>query len=189
MVAGVDEAGRGALAGPIVAAAVILNPRSKIIGVKDSKKLTALKRESLFDLISRNAASSAAGIVTAAEIDEIGIQAANLLALEIAVRNLTEEPDCVLADWYENDGFDVPWHAVKGGEAAHAAIAAASVIAKVTRDRIMIELHEEYPAYGFDGHKGYGSERHLKAIAAHGPCPIHRLSYEPCASNIASSRD
>ena len=184
LIAGTDEAGRGALAGPIVAAAIILNPESPISGVKDSKKLTPKRREQLYDLIVEQSICYAPGIVSAAKIDQIGIQAANILAMEIAISGLSPRPDCVLADWYENDSFHLPWHGVRDGEAAHQAIAAASIFAKVTRDRIMVELAAQYPEYGFDGHKGYGSEKHMAAIRAHGPSLIHRLSFEPCRTKL-----
>lgn len=182
LIAGTDEAGRGALAGPIVAAAVIINPKRKIAGVKDSKKLTPQKREHFYDLICEKSVCYAVGEISAAEIDSHGIQIANLMALEAAVRGLSAQPDCVLCDWYENDPFEIPWHGVKGGEDAHMAIAAASIIAKVTRDRIMVEMAGSYPEYGFDSHKGYGSETHLAALQNLGPSPIHRMSFEPCAS-------
>lgn len=184
LVAGADEAGRGALAGPIVAAAVILPDNIRIEGLKDSKKLTPKRRSLLYGLIEKRCLCCATGIITAAEIDRIGIQAANILAIETAALNLSERPDCVLADWYENSNFEIPWHGVRGGEAAHQAIAAASVIAKVTRDRIMVELAPQYPEYGFDGHKGYGSEKHIKAIDQYGPSLVHRLSFEPLRSRL-----
>lgn len=182
LIAGTDEAGRGALAGPIVASAVVISPATRLRDVKDSKKLTHKQRESLYDVIREGCLCCASGIISAAEIDRIGIQAANIRAMEMAVTDLPVEPDCVLADWYENDSFKLPWHGVKAGEAAHVSIAAASIIAKVTRDRIMVELSGQYPLYGLDGHKGYGCEKHIEAINTHGPSPVHRLSFEPCAS-------
>lgn len=184
LVAGADEAGRGALAGPIVAAAVVLNIDYPIEGLKDSKKLTPKRRNSLFELIEEHSLCHAAGIVSASEIDRLGIQSANILAIETAALNLTTKPDCVLVDWYENHRFMIPWHGVRGGEAAHPAIAAASIIAKVTRDRIMVELSERYPEYGLDRHKGYGSAAHIEAIHVHGPSPIHRMSFAPCNSKL-----
>lgn len=180
LVAGTDEAGRGALAGPIVAAAVILNETNPLPGVKDSKKLTPKQRDSWYQSISEHAVAVGVAIVSAADIDRDGIQHANLAALEQSVAALAAEPDCVVADWYDNPQSSVPWHAVVNGEATHPAIAAASIIAKVTRDRIMIELHDEFPEYGFAGHKGYGSVIHLNALRVLGPCPVHRLSFAPC---------
>ncbi len=180
LIAGTDEAGRGALAGPIVAAAVIMPANNKLKGVKDSKKLTPGQRDTWYLLIEQHALAVGLAEVSPSDIDRDGIQHANMTALEQAVAALTDRPDCVLADWYENPGFAVPWHGVVNGEESHPAIAAASIVAKVRRDRIMIELSEQYPEYGFAGHKGYGSAAHLQALRSHGPSPVHRLSFAPC---------
>ncbi len=180
LVAGTDEAGRGALAGPIVAAAVILPVNKALKGVKDSKKLTPAQRDTWYILIAEKAVALAVAAISPADIDRVGIQQANINALEQAVTALADQPDCVLADWYENPAFGLPWHGVANGEETHPSIAAASIIAKVSRDRIMIELAGTYPEYGFAGHKGYGSAGHLKALRTHGPSPVHRLSFAPC---------
>jgi ribonuclease HII len=180
LVAGVDEAGRGALAGPLVAAAVILPANNLLPGIRDSKKFTSKQRDAWYETITHKARRWAVASVSAAEIDRVGIQQANVKALEDAAKALSLMPDCVVCDWYENPAWDGPWHAIIHGEMSHPAIAAASIIAKVTRDRIMIELHETYPEYDFAGHKGYGSACHLEALRVHGPCLIHRSSYAPC---------
>jgi ribonuclease HII len=180
IIAGTDEAGRGALAGPIVAAAVILSIDDTPEGIIDSKKLTAIQRDRFFEEIANRAISVGIGRIDSNRIDQMGIQKANLCAMMEAVNDLAETPDCVLADWYENPGFKPPWHGVAKGEESHTSIAAASIVAKVTRDRIMVEYALQYPDYGFASHKGYGSRNHIQAINSVGPCPIHRMSYEPC---------
>ncbi len=182
LVAGADEAGRGALAGPLVAAAVILHPKRRPEGLRDSKKLTAKRRSELYEVIAENSLAWSVSVVEPAEIDRLGIQKANMLALESAVLSLSRRPDYVAADWYKNDGFKLPWEGVRDGDSTVASIAASSIIAKVTRDRMMARLAEEYPGYGFEGHKGYGSAAHLAAISSLGPSPIHRLSYRPCSA-------
>jgi len=184
IVAGSDEAGRGALAGPIVAAAVVLRRRNNIDGLKDSKKLSPSAREILYGHIVKKSKAWATGIVTASEIDERGIQHANLKAMEEAVKRLSIIPDCVIADWYENPGYYLPWLGIARGEDSHPSIAAASIVAKVTRDRIMRELAEEYPRYGFAAHKGYGTSSHIAAIKEFGLSDEHRMSFEPCRSLV-----
>jgi ribonuclease HII len=182
MVAGADEAGRGSLAGPIVAAAVIFHHKRFPKGLRDSKKLTGKHRTSLYEAITTQCLDWNVEAIGPADIDRMGIQKANILALETAVLRLCSRPDYVVVDWYRNDGFQLPWEGVRAGDSTVASIAAASIIAKVTRDRIMIELADEYPGYGFERHKGYGSAEHLEALNELGPSPVHRLSYKPCSA-------
>jgi ribonuclease HII len=182
VVAGVDEAGRGCLAGPIIAGAAILDLSKQIPGLRDSKKLTQKSREGLYIRITEESRAWSIGIVEPADIDKMGIQKANLRALELAVEGLSIEPDYVVADWYANDGFRISWEGVHGGDASLASIAAASILAKVTRDKIMRELACKYPGYGFEKHKGYGAAEHLDAIQILGPSPVHRMSFRPCSS-------
>lgn len=181
-IAGTDEAGRGSLAGPLVAAAVILRLRRIPDGLRDSKKLTAKRRSALYEIIIENCRAWSVGIVGPNDIDRMGIQKANMLALESAVLKLDSRPDYIMADWYKNDGFQLPWEGVRDGDSTIASIAAASILAKVTRDRLMFQLAKEYPGYGFERHKGYGSAEHLSAINELGPSPVHRLSYRPCSA-------
>ncbi len=176
-IAGVDEAGRGPLAGPIVSAAVVL--QSEVEGVDDSKRLTERKREELFDILMSNKHDIGISIISDEVIDRIGIQMANISAMLEAVSKLKRKPDLVLVDGYEIKGFPCPaWKIIKGDQLS-ASIGAASIIAKVTRDRIMKEFDNKYPGYGFAKHKGYGTKEHLSAIEKLGPCPIHRLSFAP----------
>jgi ribonuclease HII len=182
VIAGADEAGRGSLAGPLIAAAVVLNHKSLPDGLRDSKKLTPKRRSEIFEHITSECRAWSVGIIEAAEIDRLGIQKANMNALESAVLNLKERPDYVVADWYKNDGFQLPWEGVRDGDSLVASIAAASIVAKVTRDHLMLELALKYPGYGFERHKGYGSAEHLAAISELGPSPVHRLSYRPCSA-------
>ena len=176
-VAGVDEAGRGPLAGPIVAAAAILDcPMPEL---DDSKKLTALQRETLFDrLLAGNHLVSVAEIGPG-EIDQVGIQVANYSAMLQAVEGLAERPDYVLVDGFEIRGCSIPQRKVIKGDRRSQSIAAASILAKVTRDRIMEKLEEKFPGYGFARHKGYGTQEHMQAIEQLGPCPEHRMSFAP----------
>jgi ribonuclease HII len=176
-VAGIDEAGRGPLAGPVTAAAVILPVGLSIPGVNDSKKLSADKRERLYDVIMSQALSVGIGIVSPAEIDLINILQATRLAMLSAVRQLTPHPDCLLIDGITTIDSCIPQQTIKKGDSLSLTIAAASIIAKVTRDRYMIKMDIEYPGYGFAGHKGYGSAAHLEAIKNIGPSPIHRLTF------------
>ncbi|GAB4189833.1 MAG: ribonuclease HII [Simkaniaceae bacterium] len=180
IVAGIDEAGRGPLAGPVVAAACIL-PRDLIIeGIDDSKKLTEEKRESLFSfLINHPHVIYGVGIIDNKIIDEINILKASHRAMMEAVRALRTAPDYLLVDGNQMPASDIPLQGIVQGDSKSQSIAAASIIAKVTRDRIMKDFHEKWPHYGFDTHKGYATEKHLKAIEVYGPCPIHRLSYSP----------
>ena len=183
-IAGVDEAGRGPCAGPLVVAAVILNdPNAQVLkDVRDSKEVSESKREALFDVIMSVAESVSVIVIPPAEIDERGVHAANLDGMRRAVKGLTKEPAYVLTDGYAIEGLAIPNVAVWKGDQVVTAISAASIIAKVTRDRMMVELDQKYPQYGFAKHKGYITAAHTKALAEHGPCVEHRKSF----SNIAA---
>ena len=183
-IAGVDEAGRGPCAGPLVVAAVILNDPNapELLEVRDSKEVSESKREILFDVIMNIAESVSVIIVPPSEIDERGVHAANLDGMRRAVKGLSVEPAYVLTDGYAIEGLAIPNVAVWKGDQVVTAISAASIIAKVTRDRMMIELDKTYPQYGFAKHKGYITAVHTKALADHGPCTEHRKSF----SNIAA---
>lgn len=176
-VVGVDEAGRGPLAGPVVAAAVIL--ASPVTGINDSKQLTWEQRERFYEVLMAGGHSIGVAIVDADRIDHIGIQQANYQAMAQAIGAVTPTPDYVLVDGFRVPGLQAPQERIVKGDSRSQSIAAASVIAKVTRDRMMLEYDEAWPAYGFAAHKGYGTEAHLKAIETHGPCPIHRMSFAP----------
>ena len=174
---GVDEAGRGPLAGPVCAAAVILPEHLEIPGLNDSKKLTDKKRRELFPLIKEQAIAYGIGIATEGEIDEINILQATYLAMERAVAQLSVKPDLLLIDGNRAKDFGIPAKTVVKGDSLSASIAAASILAKVTRDDMMLELAETYPQYGFDIHKGYGTKAHYAALTEHGACQIHRKSF------------
>lgn len=176
-VAGVDEAGRGPLAGPVVAGCVILKPGQTIEGVNDSKKLTERQRDTLCTTICSEALDFGVGIVEADEIDRINILQASKKAMLLAIEDLIHPPDYLLIDAMTLE-INIPQKPLIKGDARSASIAAASIIAKTTRDRIMLGHHARYPQYGFDGHKGYGCKTHMEAIKKHGPCPIHRLSFK-----------
>jgi ribonuclease HII len=191
MVAGVDEAGRGPLAGPVVAAVVVLTPESeKIIlaseelqKIKDSKLIPAKKREELFELIKTSFPEIGVGICDHETIDRVNILQATFLAMKMAVTNLKNKPDIVLID----GKFPIPnsslrQEAIIDGDALVFSIAAASIVAKVTRDRIMDELHEKYPQYGFNNHRGYGTKEHMEALKKYGPCPVHRKTFKPVSN-------
>lgn len=176
-VCGCDEAGRGPLCGPVVAAAVIL-PRDTVIeGLNDSKKLTEKKREALFDIIKEKAIAYAIAEASPAEIDEINILNASMLAMRRAVAALTVKADFALIDGNCSRGFDIPTETVVKGDAKSASIAAASILAKVTRDRQCIELDKEYPEYNIAKHKGYPTKEHMDAVRKYGPAPIYRMSF------------
>jgi ribonuclease HII len=179
LVAGVDEAGRGPLAGPVVAAAVILDELQPIKGLADSKVLTARRREKLFDEIRAKALCCCIAEASAAEIDEINILQATLLAMRRAVEGLRLKPAKVLVDGNRIPVLKVPAEAIVKGDAKVKAISAASILAKVHRDRLCAAMHEAHPQYGFDGHKGYPTPEHLAALSAHGACPEHRRSFAP----------
>jgi ribonuclease HII len=176
-IAGIDEAGRGPLAGPVVASAVILPSGLLIEGVNDSKKLSPDKREQLFDVIMERALSIGIGMGTPELIDRINILQATRHAMLEAVSQLTPAPDFILIDGISTIESSIPQKTIKKGDALSISIAAASIIAKVTRDRLMRKLDLLYPGYGFSGHKGYGSAQHLEAIRRLGPSPIHRLTF------------
>ena len=176
-VAGLDEAGRGPLAGPVVAAAVILHPGQTIPGVTDSKKLTERQRELLFPRIMAEARGVGVGVCDHEIIDRLNILQASLLAMKLAVENLPVPADFLLIDGTFAIPVDLPQRAVVKGDSLSLSIGAASIIAKVTRDRLMVEFDVRYPGYGFAGHKGYPSASHRAAIARLGPCPIHRKSF------------
>jgi len=177
LIAGVDEAGRGPLAGPVSAAAVIMPLDDVIDGINDSKKLSEKKREQLFEQITKKAIAYCVVLVDEKTIDEINILQATKLAMSKAVAGLSVRPDLVLVDAVTGLDTDVRQDAIIKGDAKSYNIAAASILAKVTRDRLMLELDKEYPVYGFAKHKGYGTKAHIEAIVAHGPAPIHRRSF------------
>ena len=174
---GVDEAGRGPLAGPVCAAAVILPQNCEIEGLNDSKKLTEKKREALFDVICAAAVSYGIAFATVEEIEEYNILGATFMAMNRAVARLDPVPELALIDGNRNTGIQIPSRCIVGGDGKCADIAAASVLAKVTRDRYMRQMAELYPQYGFEKHKGYGTKAHYEAIRAYGPSPIHRPSF------------
>ena len=179
LVAGVDEAGRGPLAGPVVAAAVILDARNPIQGLADSKVLTARRREQLFDEIRAKALCCSIAEASAEEIDQINILQATLLAMRRAVEGLRLKPNLVLVDGNRLPVLDILAEAIVKGDSKVPAISAASILAKVTRDRWCAELDAQYPQYGFAGHKGYGTAEHLQALQTHGACPQHRKTFNP----------
>jgi ribonuclease HII len=185
-IAGVDEAGRGACAGPLVIASVILHDpfTAELAVVRDSKEIPESKRDAVFELIQSIAASVSVVIVPAAEVDARGVHAANLDGMRRAVQGLDVEPAYVLTDGYAIEGLGVPNLAVWKGDQVVVSISAASVIAKVTRDRIMREMDQEFPLYGFAGHKGYITAAHTKALNEHGPCAQHRTSFANVAALI-----
>jgi ribonuclease HII len=185
LVAGVDEAGRGPLAGPVVAAAVILDDRRPIRGLADSKQLSAARRDKLFDEIRAKALCCSVAQASVEEIDCLNILQATMLAMQRAVQGLRLRPRKVLVDGNRLPPLDVLAEAIVSGDALVPAISAASILAKVTRDRMLIELHERHPEYGFDRHKGYGTALHMAALQAHGVLPEHRRSFAPVARALA----
>lgn len=176
-VAGMDEAGRGPLAGPVVAACVILPKDCLIEGVNDSKKLSPAKREKLYDIIMEQAISVGIGIVDEKTIDEINILNATKMAMKMAVERVCPKPQLILIDAVGLDDIDIPQKAIVKGDMLSISIASASIIAKVTRDRMIMEADKKYPVYGFSRHKGYGTKQHIDAIKKYGICPIHRVSF------------
>lgn len=177
LIAGVDEAGRGPLAGPVVAAAVILYPGAEILGINDSKQLSEKKREALYPEIIEKAMAVGVGIVSAGRIDEINILQAAREAMQKAVRQLCFRPDVLLVDAVTIPDLDMKQVPIIKGDAKSLSIGAASIVAKVTRDRIMREMDKVYPEYGFAAHKGYGTAAHIAALKQFGPCPIHRAGF------------
>lgn len=177
LICGVDEAGRGPLAGPVCAAAVILPPHLVIPGLDDSKKLSDKRRRALAPIIREQALAYGIGMATHLEIDEINILQATFLAMERALAQLKIRPDYVLLDGNREKDFGLPVQTIVKGDSLSANIAAASVLAKVTRDDYMVEMARQYPEYGFEIHKGYGTRAHYQALTAYGPCAIHRRSF------------
>ncbi len=188
LMAGVDEAGRGPLAGPVVAAAVILDELQPIKGLADSKKLTALRREKLYDEIRAKALCCSVAQASVQEIDELNILQATMLAMRRAVEGLRLKPQRVLVDGNRLPVLSMAAEAIVKGDALVPAISAASILAKVTRDRWCAELDARYPEYGFAAHKGYGTALHMAALQEHGPCPEHRSSFAPVREALARGK-
>ena len=176
-ICGVDEAGRGPLAGPVYAAAVILPEGLLIEGVNDSKKLTEKKREELFDVIKEKAAAYCIASASVEEIEELNILGATMLAMKRAVEGLSVKADFAMIDGNKKPPLEIPCEAIVKGDAKSESVAAASILAKVSRDRYMLEMAEKYPVYSFEKHKGYGTKVHREAILEYGPCEIHRPSF------------
>ena len=172
-----DEAGRGTLAGPVCAAAVILHPKADIPGLNDSKKLTDKRRRELFPIIKEQAVAYGIGLASHEEVDQINILQATYLAMERALAQLSVKPELALIDGNRAKDFGIPVQTVVKGDSLSASIAAASILAKVTRDDLMMQAAEEYPQYQFDVHKGYGTKAHYEALTAYGPSPIHRMTF------------
>jgi ribonuclease HII len=187
-VAGTDEAGRGACAGPLVVAAAVLKPgkAGEIPGLADSKLLTPLARERVYAQVVRRAAAYSVVVIPAAEVDRVGLHVSNVMGMRRALASLSVRPGYVLTDGFPVPGLDVPGLAVWKGDRVAACIAAASVLAKVTRDRMMVGLHEQWPEYEFASHKGYVTPEHQNALSLHGPCPEHRRSYVNVRSAAAN---
>ena len=177
LICGVDEAGRGPLAGPVCAAAVILPAEADLPGLNDSKKLSDKKREQLFPEIQRIALAWSVAFATVEEIEERNILGATMLSMNRAIEGLSLRPELALIDGNRNKEIEMPSRCVVHGDARCASIAAASILAKVSRDRLMVELSREYPQYGFEQHKGYGTRAHYEALREYGPCPAHRPSF------------
>ena len=177
LICGVDEAGRGPLAGPVCAAAVILPAEADLPGLNDSKKLSEKKREQLFLEIQRIALAWSVAFATVEEIEERNILGATMLSMNRAIEGLSLRPELALIDGNRNKEIEMPSRCVVHGDARCASIAAASILAKVSRDRLMVELSREYPQYGFEQHKGYGTRAHYEALREYGPCPAHRPSF------------
>ena len=189
IIAGVDEAGRGPLAGPVVSAAVILDPNYKLVGLNDSKKLSINQRKALSDEIKTNSKAWSIGIATVEEIDNLNILGATLLSMKRAIKDLSEVPEKVIVDGQFTPEIDVPCEAIIQGDAAEESIMAASIIAKVERDMIMVELDKKYPHYGFSKHKGYPTKLHLQTLKEFGPCNDHRQTFKPVKTYLAELSD
>jgi len=183
-IAGIDEAGRGPLAGPVVAAAVILPTRSRLSGVNDSKQLSESERERLYDAILGKAVGVGIGSADAGEIDRLNILEATRLAMRRAIEHLTPSPDYLLVDAVTIPNMHIPLRPIIKGDGLSLSIAAASIVAKVFRDRLMMTYHTMFPEYDFLSHKGYGTPVHLERLARHGPCPIHRQTFTPVQDAI-----
>ena len=180
-IAGLDEAGRGPLAGPVVAAAVILPTRCRLVGINDSKQVSESERTQLYEVIVRRARAVGVGVATEQEIDCLNILEATRLAMRRALSSLTPSADCLLVDAVTLSPLAIPSRSIIKGDTLSISIAAASIVAKVVRDRMMAVYHKTYPAYNFLSHKGYGTEEHLQRLAQHGPCAIHRRTFAPVA--------
>ena len=178
-IAGVDEVGRGCLAGPVYAGAVVLDPARHIPGLCDSKLLTPADRERLYEQIVRRAAGWAVAVADTTEIDTFNIHRASFMAMRRAIQGLLPLPDCVIVDGFRIPELLLPQRRIVGGDRRCAAIAAASIVAKVTRDKVMLSLHSNDPRYGFDRHKGYATAEHLAAVSKYGYSPVHRRSFRP----------
>ena len=183
LICGIDEVGRGPLLGPVVTSAVILPVGYYNPEIKDSKKLSEKKREKLFDIITKDAVSIGIGIVDEKKIDEINIYEATKVAMKMAIDNLSIKPDYVLMDAMKLD-IDIPSNSIIKGDAKSESIASASIIAKVTRDRMIDEIDKEYPMYDLKNNKGYGTKKHLEALKEYGPCKYHRYSYSPVSDSL-----
>lgn len=181
-IAGFDEAGRGAWAGPVVAAAVIFDPQVRVAGVDDSKKISPAKREKLYDAIIAACLTYGVGVIDSQTVDRVNILEATKMAMLVALRALIPAPDFLLIDGNMTLATTIPQQAVIDGDALSFTIAAASILAKVTRDRLMREMAGEFPAYGFDKHKGYGTKQHQDALLQNGVSVVHRVSYAPVAA-------
>ena len=188
LIGGVDEVGRGPLVGPVVASCVILPVNYELEGLNDSKKLSEKKRDKLYDIIMRDAISVGVGIVGPDKIDEINILEASRLAMKLAIENLDVKPEFILSDAMKLTNIDIPYQDIIHGDALSLSIAAGSVIAKVTRDRMMYELDEKYPEYGFAKHKGYPTKAHLENIAKYGVLENYRFTYKPVSDLINSAK-
>ena len=189
IIAGVDEAGRGPLAGPVVSAAVILDPNYKLVGLNDSKKLSVIKRKTLSDEIKAHSKAWSVGIATVEEIDDLNILGATLLSMKRAIKDLSEVPEKVIVDGQFTPEIDVPCEAIIQGDATEESIMAASILAKVERDMIMVELDKKYPHYGFSKHKGYPTKLHLQTLKKFGPCNDHRQTFKPVKTYLAELSD
>ena len=189
LIAGIDEAGRGPLAGPVVAAAIILPPEVKgkwVAMVRDSKLVTAIRREKLYDQLRKTAISYGVGVVDSRTIDMVGIAKATRLAMKSAVKQLEPTPDYLLIDYFQLPEVRIPQKGVVEGDSLCFSIACASILAKVTRDRLMLEFEGAYPGYGFADHKGYSTKEHLESLRRLGPSPIHRTSFQPVREAIGA---
>ncbi|HET8720578.1 MAG TPA: ribonuclease HII [Nitrospira sp.] len=187
-IAGLDEAGRGPLAGPVVASAVVLPSRCRIIGCDDSKLLSESEREQLYVTMTGRAVAIGIGCASHEEIDRLNILEASRLAMRRALAGLRPQPDCLLIDAISLPGCHIPVRPIVKGDLLCLSVAAASIVAKVTRDRLMAEYHRQFPRYNFLSHKGYGTEEHLQHLATYGPCVIHRRTYAPVAEALAQGR-
>ncbi|HLZ33101.1 MAG TPA: ribonuclease HII [Nitrospira sp.] len=188
-IAGLDEAGRGPLAGPVVAAAVVLPTRCRLTGCDDSKQLSESEREQVYSVITARAVAIGVGSASHEEVDRLNILEATRLAMHRAIAALSPQPDCLLIDAVILPGLAISTRSIIKGDALSPSVAAASIVAKVTRDRLMAEYHRLYPHYNFLSHKGYGTEEHLQQLATYGPCPIHRRTFAPVAQVLAQSLD